>query len=181
MLASSSPCTISVVYVCLCANTYIYASKSIHFTYRIDTINEHHMSLCVRIFMNVFLLKCAMFLLGCVVAYIFIAIYDCCYCYSNQWENLPWFDASGVYVLCIMSHVLRQHSTAHSKLNIVFNIVHKIQNAFSYSIYESCFRELPKHSLMVINIQSIRSFTSIFLLCLCKFNNNACSKQIIIV
>lgn len=56
------------------------------------------------------------------------------------------------WCLCVvhyMSHVLRQHSTTHSKLNIVFNIVHKIQNAFSYSIYESCFRELPKHSLML--------------------------------
>lgn len=101
------------LYVCLCANTYIYASKSIHFTYRIDTINEHHMSLCVRIFMNVFLLKCAMFLLGCVVAYIFIAIYDCCYCYSNQWENLPWFDASGVYVLCIICLMFWGNTAQH--------------------------------------------------------------------
>lgn len=161
------------------------------------------MQVCVWVFMNVFLLHFAMVLLGCFVSYIFIAIYYCCYCYSNRWEDLLWFDAAGVYVLCALCLCLcirmyrssdscscfkaAQHSTQrtsiwylYSKLNITFNIVHKIQNAASYSIYESCSKELSEHSLMATNIQSIHSFASIFFLCLCKFNNG-CNKQIIIV
>lgn len=118
------------------------------------------MRVCVFVFMNVFLLKCATFLLGCFESYIFIAIhyYYYYYCYSNRWENLQWFCASVIYrILCLCLCIWMYRSSdsclcfkaaTHNKFNIIFNIVHKIQNASSYSIYKSCFKDLTKHNLI---------------------------------
>lgn len=81
-----------------------------------------------------------------------------------------------IHVSCVMAP---QHiDYISSKLNAIFNIVHKIQNTLSYSVYGSLERVINAQFNRAINTQQIHplfSLTAIvvfcFCFCLCKFNN----------